>query len=84
MNQDEFTGKVQQVIDEVRPSLQMDGGDVELVKADFESGKVMLRLLGACHGCPSATYTLKLGIERMLQQRVPEVKEVVDATWEEL
>ncbi len=81
MTQDEFHDQVAEVVEEARPSLQMDGGDVELVKADLETGKVYLRLMGACHGCPSATFTLKLGIERMLKQRIPEVVEVEDATW---
>ncbi|MDY0059123.1 MAG: NifU family protein [Myxococcota bacterium] len=79
MTQEEFEGKVKEVVDEVRPNLQMDGGDVEFVSADLETGKVALRLVGACHGCPSASYTLKLGIERYLQRKIPEVQEVLDA-----
>ncbi|MBM4319827.1 MAG: NifU family protein [Deltaproteobacteria bacterium] len=81
MSQEEFEAKVREVIEEVRPSLQLDGGDVEMLEARLDTGKVTLRLLGACHGCPSAIYTLKMGIERMLRQRVPEVTEVVDAAW---
>ena len=60
---------------QVRPALQADGGDVELV--DVKEGVVMLRLTGACGGCPMATMTLRQGIERVLKEEVPEVKEVV-------
>jgi len=68
---------VQTVIDEIRPALQADGGDVELV--DVEGGTVKVRLIGACGGCPMSTMTLKMGIERLLKERLPEVKEVVEA-----
>ena len=67
--------KVEAVLDQVRPALQADGGDVELV--EVEEGKVSLRLKGACGGCPMAAMTLKHGIERILKEKVPEVKEVV-------
>ncbi|KPJ52708.1 nitrogen fixation protein NifU [candidate division TA06 bacterium DG_24] len=66
--------KVQQVIDEIRPSLQADGGDVELV--DIEGGVVKVRLTGACAGCPMSQMTLQMGIERLLKQRLPEVERV--------
>jgi Fe-S cluster biogenesis protein NfuA len=69
--------KVEKVIDEIRPALQADGGDVELVEVT-ENGVVKLRLMGACRGCPMSTYTLKLGIEQRLKEAVPEVKEVVE------
>ena len=69
--------KVESVLNLVRPSLQADGGDVELV--DVKEGVVTVRLTGACGGCPMATMTLKSGIERVLKERVPEVKEVVAA-----
>ena len=68
--------KVQEALDKVRPYLQRDGGDVELVEVT-EDGVVKVKLQGACHGCPGAAQTLKLGIERTLKQAVPEVKEVV-------
>jgi Fe-S cluster biogenesis protein NfuA len=68
--------KVKQVIDEIRPFLKADGGDVELVEVT-EDGKVKLKLLGACGTCPMSTMTLKMGIEKRLKERVPEVKEVV-------
>ena len=66
---------VQEVLDEIRPSLQADGGDVELV--GVKDGVVSLRLTGACGCCPMSTATLKMGIERILKSKVPEVKEVV-------
>ena len=67
--------KVEAVLERIRPALQADGGDVELV--DIEEGKVKLRLTGACGGCPFATMTLKAGIEQLLKEQVPGVKEVV-------
>ena len=68
--------KVKAVIDEIRPGLQMDGGDCELVDVS-DKGVVKLRLLGACAGCPMSQMTLKMRIEATLKERVPEVKEVV-------
>jgi len=68
---------VQQVIEKIRPSLQADGGDVELV--DVTDGIVKVRLQGACAGCPMSQMTLKNGIERMLKQEIPEVKAVEEA-----
>ena len=68
--------KIEEALNEVRPVLQADGGNVELVDVS-DDGKVSLRLTGACGGCPMSQMTLKMGIERTLKQRVPEVKEVV-------
>jgi Fe-S cluster biogenesis protein NfuA len=68
--------KVKAVIDEIRPGLQMDGGDCELVDVT-DKGVVKLRLLGACAGCPMSQMTLKMGIEATLKEKVPEVTEVV-------
>lgn len=68
--------RVQQVLDMVRPYLQADGGDCELVDVT-SSGVVLLRLQGACGSCPSSTYTLKMGIEEQLKQHVPGVTEVM-------
>jgi Fe-S cluster biogenesis protein NfuA len=68
--------KVIEIIDKIRPALQADGGDVELVEIE-EDGTVKVRLLGACGGCPMSQMTLKMGIERILKEEVPEVKEVV-------
>jgi Fe-S cluster biogenesis protein NfuA len=68
--------EVNDALDKVRPSLQADGGDVELVEVTPE-GVVKVRLTGACGGCPMSQMTLKMGIERLLKQQVPQVKEVV-------
>ena len=68
--------KVKDVLDKVRPYLVRDGGDVELVGID--GGTVKVRLTGHCAGCPHSTMTLKNGIERILKQEIPEVKEVVN------
>jgi len=67
--------KVETVLEELRPALQADGGDVELV--NVTEGVVEVRLKGACSGCPMSTMTLKQGIERLLKERLPEVKEVI-------
>jgi Fe-S cluster biogenesis protein NfuA len=66
--------KIQAAIEKVRPMLQADGGDVELV--DVVDGVVQVRLQGACSGCPMSQMTLKNGIERIIKQEVPEVKSV--------
>jgi Fe-S cluster biogenesis protein NfuA len=68
--------KVQQALDEIRPMLQQDGGDIELVDVK-DGGQVVVRLQGACACCPGALMTLKMGVERILKERVPEVSEVV-------
>lgn len=67
--------EVLEVLDKLRPFLQRDGGDVELV--DVEDGIVKLRLMGACGSCPSSTITLKAGIERALVEEVEGIQEVV-------
>jgi Fe-S cluster biogenesis protein NfuA len=67
--------KVKAALEKIRPVLQRDGGDVELVGID--GGTVKVRLQGACSGCPGATITLKQGIERVLKEQVPEVEKVV-------
>jgi Fe-S cluster biogenesis protein NfuA len=69
--------KVEKALDRIRPALRADGGDVELV--DVKDGVVSVRLTGGCGCCPMATMTLKNGIERVLMQEIPEVKEVVAA-----
>ncbi|SDX21037.1 Modular FeS cluster scaffolding protein NifU [Marininema mesophilum] len=66
--------QVQEVLDKLRPFIQRDGGDVELV--DIEEGIVKVRLLGACGSCPSSTITLKAGIERALVEEIPGITEV--------
>jgi Fe-S cluster biogenesis protein NfuA len=67
--------KVERVLEQIKPMLQADGGDVELVEVTAQ-GVVKVRLKGACGHCPMSTYTLKLGIEQKLKEEVPEVKEV--------
>jgi Fe-S cluster biogenesis protein NfuA len=67
--------KVEAALEEVRPALQRDGGDVELVEVT-EDGIVKVRLQGACKGCPMAQMTLQMGIERVIKEKVPDVKSV--------
>jgi Fe-S cluster biogenesis protein NfuA len=67
--------KVEEVLDKIRPALVRDGGNVELVSVD--DGTIKVRLTGACSGCPMSAMTLKMGIEQILKQEIPEVKEVV-------
>lgn len=67
--------RVEQALSKVRPMLQRDGGNVELV--DIEGTVVKVRLTGACHGCPMSQMTLKAGVERVIKAEVPEVSEVV-------
>jgi Fe-S cluster biogenesis protein NfuA len=72
----EFFEKVSKSIEEVRPFLQDDGGDIELVNV-LDDYTVEVKLLGACGTCPTSIYTLKEGIEKYLQKEIPQVKEVV-------
>jgi len=74
--QDDVHQRVSAVIDRLRPLLQSDGGDIELVGVR-DDGVVQVRLHGACVGCPGAQMTLKMGVERHLKEKVPEVTEVV-------
>jgi len=67
--------KVAKTLEDVRPSLQAEGGDVELVEVQ-DNGLVKVRLQGACHGCPHAQMTIKNGIERYLKEQIPEVMAV--------
>jgi Fe-S cluster biogenesis protein NfuA len=67
--------KIEDALDKVRPSLQADGGDVELIDVD-EEGVVRVKLTGACGGCPMSQMTLKMGIEKVLKQNVPEINRV--------
>ncbi|HEY1684679.1 MAG TPA: NifU family protein [Tepidisphaeraceae bacterium] len=71
--------QVQKVINLIRPAVQADGGDIELVNV-LDDGVVQIRFHGACHGCPSSTMTLQMGIERNLREKVPEVTRVVPVT----
>lgn len=70
--------KVESALNKVRPSLQADGGDVQLIGVD-DQGVVKVRLTGACGGCPMSQMTLKMGIEKILKQNVPEVTRVESA-----
>jgi Fe-S cluster biogenesis protein NfuA len=65
---------VEKALEKIRPALQRDGGDIELI--DVVDGVVKVRLKGACGGCPMSQMTLKMGVERTLKQQVPEVKSV--------
>ena len=67
--------QVEEVLKEIRPGLQADGGDIELI--DVNDGVVKVRLMGACGSCPMSQMTLKMGVEKSLQEKIPEVKEVV-------
>jgi len=68
--------KINKVVDEkIRPGIQMDGGDIEVV--DVENGIVKIRLHGACHGCPASSATLYGGVERILREEIPEIKGVL-------
>lgn len=69
--------KVKEVLGKIRPSLQADGGDVELINVNEEDGVVTVHLTGACGGCPMATITLKQGIEQSLKREIPQVNRVV-------
>ena len=71
-----FQEKVKEVIEAIRPALQGHGGDIELIGTG-EDNTVKVRLQGACQGCPGAAMTMRTGVERMLKEKVPEVKEVV-------
>jgi Fe-S cluster biogenesis protein NfuA len=68
--------KVEAALSKIRPALQADGGNVELVEVTSD-GVVKVRLTGACGGCPMSQMTLKMGVERAIKQEVPEVKEVI-------
>ena len=71
-----LSDRIVEVIDTIKPMLQNDGGDIEFVSLE-EDNTVRVRLQGACKGCPGAQQTLKMGVERLLKERIPEVKEVV-------
>ncbi len=68
--------RVQKIIDEIRPALEADGGNIELVDVQ-EDGVVKVRLMGACGSCPMSQMTLKRGVEARLKAKIPEIKEVL-------
>ncbi|MBL7118882.1 NifU family protein [Candidatus Bathyarchaeota archaeon] len=70
--------RVEKALEELRPHLQADGGDVEMV--DYKDGIVKVRLKGACAGCPMSQMTLRWGVERFLKEKIPEVKKVEAVT----
>ena len=75
-NSGTMTEQVREVINSIRPMLQADGGDIDLVSVDEAAGVVSVRLKGVCKGCPGAKMTLKMGVERILKEEVPDVKSV--------
>ncbi|MEI7741528.1 MAG: NifU family protein [bacterium] len=75
-----FRDNVIKVLEEARENLKKHGGGIELVDANEKTGIVKVRLEGACVGCPMSTFTMQLGIEKLLKERIPAVKEVVDET----
>ena len=81
MSEDSKSGslveRVTEHIENLRPLVQADGGDIALVSVAEDTGVVSIRFQGACRGCPGAAMTLKMGIERNLKEKVPEVKQVV-------
>jgi len=76
LRENKMKEKVESALNKIRPSLQADGGDVELVEV-APDGVVKVKLTGACAGCPMGQMTLKMGIEKAIKQEVPEVKEVI-------
>ena len=74
--QEELKNKVMKALDEIRPFLKSDGGDIELI--DLEDDKVIVRLLGACTGCTVNQMTLKSGVEMTIKKYAPEIKEVIN------
>ncbi len=69
--------RVEKALDRIRPALQADGGNVELVDVDEETGVVKVKLVGACGSCPMSQMTLRMGVERVLREDIPEITEVV-------
>jgi Fe-S cluster biogenesis protein NfuA len=68
--------QVEEALELIRPALQNDGGDIELIDVDESSGVVTVKLVGACGGCPMSQMTLKMGVERVLKEAVPQVSAV--------
>jgi len=68
--------QIEEILDRIRPAVRADGGDIELVSFETESGSVGVRLVGACYDCPMSAATLRAGIEQQLRQALPEVRSV--------
>ncbi len=77
MSEAEMEEQIKEALNEIRPALQADGGDIDYL--GMEDGYVKVRLRGACSGCPSSTITLQMGVERAIRERVPEIKGVISA-----
>jgi len=77
MSEAEMEEQIKEALNEIRPALQADGGDIDYL--GMEDGYVKVRLRGACSGCPSSTITLQMGVERAIRGRVPEIKGVISA-----
>ncbi len=75
MTDQELIDKIEEILDQLRPNIQMDGGDIRFVR--FQDGVVYVRLLGACVDCPISSYTIKQGIEDSLKDQLSEVREVI-------
>lgn len=75
MTNEERDQKIENILDTIRPNIQMDGGDIHFVK--FQDGVVYVKLTGACIGCPASLYTLKLGVEQAIREEISDVIEVV-------
>jgi Fe-S cluster biogenesis protein NfuA len=74
----EVRDRIVAALDEIRPALQFDGGDVELLDWNEATGVVTISMVGACHGCSMSTVTLAAGLDRIVRERVPEVKQVLN------
>lgn len=78
MNKEDIIKEIKtQIQDKIRPALVMDGGNIEFVDYDNETGIVQVKLLGACHGCPMAGITLKNAVEEILKDNIPEIQKVI-------
>ncbi|HCC23519.1 TPA: hypothetical protein DF272_05095 [Candidatus Falkowbacteria bacterium] len=73
-----FKEKVEKALEEVRPTLQMDGGDIELVEANEKNKEVKVKLIGMCSGCPMAQFTMEQNVETRIRVHVPEVKKIIN------
>ena len=74
-NSPDFEERLRAVIEKVRPFIQMDGGDIELVA--IEDRNALVRLMGACSGCPNAAYTLQMGVEQAIRKEIPDFGELI-------
>lgn len=68
--------QIEEILDQIRPAVRADGGDIQLVGFDAEAGRVDVRMVGACHACPMAMATLRAGIEQRLRMALPQIQSV--------